>query len=619
MADGEVTVGVSLDTEKAEAEAKPAGEKVGKKFEQGVSDEAEKIKKTLPKTTKEAGEEAKAKARKAGEEAGNAFAQRMKDSAKSELGGFGAAVVGAIGVGAAIDGAFSSVEVANEFSEDMGKLNVAFESSGHSAETAASVYRDFVGILGETDQSVEAANHLAELTDSTDDLQKWTTIAAGVYAKFGDSLPLEGLTEAANETAKVGQVTGPLADALNWAGIAEDDFNAKLSKLATEEERAAYITEALSDVYKDAGDAYLETNGALVEYRQSQSDLNASIAGIGDILMPLIARISEMASELLDNLGPAVQFVVDNFDTLISIVSGVVAGFVALKATLAIQAAFTALSGAISAAGGASAAAAGAMAALNAAMKANPAAIIITLVATLVTALVTLFATNEEFRAKVIEVWEAVKTAAANVWGAIVEFFTVTVPAAIQSLVDWFATLPERVGEFLNTTKERVSEFAQNLKDKAIQAGQDFFNGIVDTVQGLPDRMLEIGSNIVSGIWNGIMNAKDWLLGKLGGFADSIVGGIQTLFGINSPSTVMRDQVGRYLAEGVGVGFEENYPTKDIEKSLLSDVTSIGMSARMAYAGNTTTNYFTIERIDAHDLAGVNNVNALVELFNMNA
>lgn len=88
-------------------------------------------------------------------------------------------------------------ESTREFREDMARLETAFTSQGHSAETASQVYKDFYAILGESDRSVEAANHLAELTKNEKELAQWSTIAAGVSAKFGDSLPIEGLTEAA--------------------------------------------------------------------------------------------------------------------------------------------------------------------------------------------------------------------------------------------------------------------------------------------------------------------------------------------------------------------------------------------------------------------------------------
>ena len=87
-------------------------------------------------------------------------------------------------------------------------------------------------------------------------MSEWTTICEGVYATFGASLPIEGLTEAANETAKVGTVTGTLADALNWAGISEDAFNEKLAACNTEAEREALIRQTLNSAYAEAAAGY---------------------------------------------------------------------------------------------------------------------------------------------------------------------------------------------------------------------------------------------------------------------------------------------------------------------------------------------------------------------------
>lgn len=98
------------------------------------------------------------------------------------------------------------------------------QRQGTARTRAKKSYTDFYAILGESDRSVEAVNHLAELTNNEQELAEWSTIAAGVTAKFGDSLPIEGLTEAANETAKVGQTTGVLADALNWASADSSVF-----------------------------------------------------------------------------------------------------------------------------------------------------------------------------------------------------------------------------------------------------------------------------------------------------------------------------------------------------------------------------------------------------------
>lgn len=115
-----------------------------------------------------------------------------------------------------------------EYREDMAKLKTGFEEGGFSAEQATKVYKDFYAVLGEEDRSVEAVNHLAKLVDTQADLEKWTTICTGVWGTFGDSLPIEGLTEAANETAKTGELTGVLTDAINWATSDMDTWNSAL-------------------------------------------------------------------------------------------------------------------------------------------------------------------------------------------------------------------------------------------------------------------------------------------------------------------------------------------------------------------------------------------------------
>ena len=82
--------------------------------------------------------------------------------------------------------------------------------------------------------------------------------------------------------------------------------------------------------------------------------------------------------------------------------------------------------------------------------------------------------------------------------------------------------------------------------------------------------MASIGKNLVQGIWNGISNMTGWIIDKIGGFADSVVDSICGFFGIFSPSRVMRDEVGKMLVKGIGVGVEVETPKleKDIEANM---------------------------------------------------
>ena len=208
------------------------------------------------------------------------------------------------GIGVALAGA---AESSREYRQNMGKLDTAFTTSGHSAEAAKNTYRELVGVLGESDRSVEAANHLAVLTDNEKDLQTWTEICTGVFATFGDSLPIEGLTEAANETAKVGQVTGPLADALNWAGISEDKFNQQLAECSSEQERQRLIMETLNGVYKDASKQYQETNKDVIAANQAQDRLNEAIAKVGKTVEPVMTAIKNFAAGALESFAGLVE------------------------------------------------------------------------------------------------------------------------------------------------------------------------------------------------------------------------------------------------------------------------------------------------------------------------
>lgn len=150
----------------------------------------------------------------------------------------------------------SLAESTEEYRAAQGRLNTAFTAAGYSTDTATEAYRSLYAVLGDTDTATEAAQLLAQLATSEKEVATWGDIAAGVSGTFGDALPINSLIEAANETAKVGTVTGALADALNWVGISEDEFNEKLAACADETERANLITETLSSTYKDAGEIF---------------------------------------------------------------------------------------------------------------------------------------------------------------------------------------------------------------------------------------------------------------------------------------------------------------------------------------------------------------------------
>lgn len=228
----------------------------------------------------------------------------LGDFAKKGVKAAGAAAAGLTAAFIALDGATEEYRVAQ------GKLNAGFQAAGFSADVARKSYRNFYAILGDTDTATEASQLLANMAKNEEEVTKWTRIAAGVHGTFGDSLPIEGLVESANETARTGQITGVFADAINWAtkegekfGVAlkadteankkwneavksaasaEDFFNLALQNCSDESARQKLIVDTLSKTYDKAADSYYANNQQVINARRNHATLDEMLAKVGD-------------------------------------------------------------------------------------------------------------------------------------------------------------------------------------------------------------------------------------------------------------------------------------------------------------------------------------------------
>lgn len=167
------------------------------------------------------------------------------------------------------------------------------------------------------------------------------------------------------------------------------------------------------------------------------------------------------------------------------------------------------------------------------------------------------------------DTYNKVTTWGSNMWNKARE----TGSNFIDSIIDYFKRLPGKLQEWLTITIGKISNFASDLGTKAAEAGQNMVNNIIDVVKNLPSQMASIGKNIVEGVWNGITGMGSWLMDKVSSFFSGIVDGAKKALGIHSPSRVMRDQVGKYMAQGVGVGFENE--SNNLEKSMNKNLSDI--------------------------------------------
>lgn len=408
-------------------------------------------------------EETTAKADGAGKKSGSAF---------SKIGGaalkVGKAVVAA---GVTLGTAWiAAIEGSREYRTEMGKLDTAFVTNGHSSDAAKKTYQDLQAVLGETDVSVEAANHLAVMTDNEKDLQTWTDICTGVFATFGDSLPIEGLTEAANETAKVGEVTGPLADALNWAGISEDEFNDKLAKCSTEQERQKLIMETLNNTYKSASDQYKKTNKDVMDANSAQERLNGAMAELGRVGEPILTAVKNAVAGMVEAAVPKLESFIrkikdmrkwmkENKTTVDIMKAGVVAATVAVSGFVAVMG----FSSAMKKASAAIKLVTVAMKALNVAMKANVIGIIITLIAALVAGFLYLWKNNEGFRNFWISMWDKIKSACGSATKWIKSKFN-DLKGAVKTVQDSFGKIKSAITDKMDDAREKVKSVIDKIK-----------------------------------------------------------------------------------------------------------------------------------------------------------
>lgn len=126
----------------------------------------------------------------------------------------------------------------------------------------------------------------------------------------------------------------------------------------------------------------------------------------------------------------------------------------------------------------------------------------------------------------------------------------------LSNAINFVSQLPGRIASFLGNVISNLGSWAGQMASRGAEGARSMFDAVVNGLTSLPGRVLSIGGDIVSGIWNGISGAAGWLADKVRGFASGILDGMKAALGIHSPSRLFRDQVGKYIAQGIGEGFE---------------------------------------------------------------
>lgn len=465
-----------------------------------------------------------AKSSKEASEAVDDLGEKAADTAKNGVKVLAASAAGAVASVVAL------AESTREYRSEMGKLDTAYTTSGHSAQTAKEAYKSLQGVIGETDQSVEAAQQIALLAESSKDVTTWAGLAAGVVGRFGDALQPETFYEASNETIKLGEATGAYTQMLEGTGYSVDKFNEGLQACKTYQGKQAYMLKITESLLGDAADSYRDTNKEVIEANEATDDWNSTLAGIGKNVEPVVTGFKELGISILEDaeepLEDAANFIRTKFlpalkDTgtwvkqNIPQISGVVAG---LTATTVLYKA-TVLSSELATKGltVATVAQQTAQKALNVVMNANPYVLLATAVIGATTALAALnLATKDtveplqvltEEQQKVTE--SAIKAAEAfdEQQQATQEAMATSVDemAHVQELADELMGLADASGKVAEKDQERAN-FLLTKMNEALGTEYQMVDGVI---QQYGDLKTSIDEVIQSKLANSLLEAAN--------------------------------------------------------------------------------------------------------------
>lgn len=275
------------------------------------------------------------------------------------------------------------VEETNEYRKIMGTLEVSSEQAGYTADETQEAYKRLFGVLGDEQAAATTLANLQALKLPQKELLGLIDNTTGAWAKYGDSIPIDGLAESVNETIRAGQVTGTFADVLNWGSMegetfgvalkeniaftkktekqlkymtearrveyeatkeqyeaiedwnkrvteatsAEDFFNLALEDCADVSERTNLIMQAMeSQGLGPLADAWRETNSDIVAANETQAAFTEKTAEMAERVAPVVNEVKEGVNELADVLLDATEGV--DYEGM---ASGVSAGFGILK------------------------------------------------------------------------------------------------------------------------------------------------------------------------------------------------------------------------------------------------------------------------------------------------
>ena len=502
------------------------------------------------------------------------------------------AIQGAVSaIGDFIGSLFELSEATEEYRTMQAKLEGSANTFGYSIEFANEKYKQFYTYLGDDQAATNAITNLMGVGTSTESLSKLVDGASAAWATYGDSINVESLTEAINETITCGKITGSFADTINWCKTAneglntalngnkeaqkayqaalkeglpvEDAFNEALAKITDEQERADVVAKFLNDTYGESKKTYEELNGSIIAANESELALKDTQAQLGEVMQPVNTAMQDMKNQALEAITPLVQTLATAFLDLYNyLLNHPTAMRIVTAVVIALATAFGVLAGAL-AIQGIITGVTKAMAFLNTTLLANPITLVIAAIAALVAAFIYLWNNCEEFRQFWIDLWEAIKK-------------------AFSAVVDWFKSTAPKIAQFFTDAWTKIKS--------VWSAVSGYFGGIWSSIQKTFSNVGSWFGNIFSNAWTAIKNVFANWGSFFGGLWDTIKNKFSSL------GTNIAEAIGGAVKSGI------NGIISMIERTINNGISLINGAIKLANK-IPGVNVATISRISLPRLA----------------
>lgn len=493
------------------------------------------------------------------------------------------------GITSLVSGFANAVAESEEFTNALSRLEINAQTAGNSFDNIQDQFTNFIALTGQADSSAEALSNLLQTGFDDAGITQAVEALSGAVVQFPDTLNIESLADGLQETLATGSATGQFGELLDRLGIGAENFSNQLAGATTEAEKQQLVLQTLADAgLNDVYQQYEQANAATLEFKEAQAELDIAMSNFVFGTLPMVSEGFGQFSDGILALSEAYKEggITGVIDLIKQSISGLPETISAAIPQI-IESGTNAITSFVE----------GAQQSIPEILDTG-----VEIINSLVNGIL------QSLPQMVSKLPQIITTFVQFITSSLPQIINAGINILLNLLNGIIQTIPKLVAQLPQIITSITSTLAANLP-QIIQAGFNLLlklaDGIISAIPSLVSKLpqiisaivnglialvggiIDVGKSIIEGLWQGMLGAKDWLINKVKGLGQDVLDGIKGFFGIHSPSTVMRDVVGKNLVLGIVEGVNANGEkiviaiTKPVEEAA-KEIKNVGLAKNMA-------------------------------------